>query len=461
MKITKTNYKKTIKQVFLIIILSVLVCSSVFENVVFAYDSFYSNNDILFYDANASEISCTSTGGGNIVEKVWSYFIQKGLTAEQTAGIMGNMYQESSISPTDWQTINETDKTSTENIIDDNGSSAHAWGIVQWDGTRRYSVSTDSHGVKTKSGIIGKLLTEKPNLVKYLDSSYSSGGAVINGSASAGYTLTDDNPLANKNILEADLNELLTFELDYVWSEMPGEFNYSAKDNISTLDKIKTASSVLDATIIFHDYFERSSDSDEFVKTVRGGYAQAIYDKMRYLSVSNTCSTGNSFIDTIKSYVWEKYLGHYKDNGIVSVTPKAGYKAAVEEAQAAGRYTGDGCPKLYVGGGIDCGGFVTTIIHDSGWDVNYNAAKGNTTTQKAWLDANWQNLGEASTIDTSTLQPGDVAIYTDGDSGHTFVYIGTVDGYETQVASASQCQRAPMAGHESLTEAGYTWYRKK
>lgn len=454
------NIKKTLK-ISQSIIFSIIITIIPLTNSVSATNGFYSGNDILFYDENANTAPCTSVGSGTIVEKVWSYFIQKGLTEEQTAGIMGNMYQESSISPTDWQTINETDKTSTENIIDDDGKSAHAWGIVQWDGARRYSVSTDSHGIQTKSGIIGKLLTEKPNLEAYLSSSFSSGGAVIDGSSSKGYTLTDKDPLASKNIPEADLNELLTFELDYVWSEMPGEFNYSAHDNISALDKIKSSSTVLDATIAFHDYFERSSDSSEFVRTVRAGYAQAIYDKMHGLSINNNCSTGNNFIDTVKSYVWEKYLGHYIDNGSVAVTPKIGYKTAVEKAQAEGRYTGDGCPKLYVGGGIDCGGFVTTIIHDSGIDVNYNSEKGNTTTQKAWLDANWQNLGEASTIDTSTLQPGDVAIYTNGDNGHTFVYIGTVDGYETQIASASQCQRAPMAGHESLTEEGYTWYRKK
>ena len=443
------------------IILSIIITFVPLSASVSATNSFYSGNDILFYDENANTASCTSVGEGAIVEKVWSYFIQKGLTAEQTAGIMGNMYQESKISPTTWQTINEIDKTSTENIIDDDGSSAHAWGIVQWDGARRYSVSTDSNGVQIKSGVIGKLISEKPNLIKYLDSSYSASGAFIDGSSSDGYTLTDDSPLDDKNIPESDLNELLTFELDYMWSEMPSEFNYSAKDNISALDKIKTASSVLDATIIFHDYFERSSDSDDFIKTVRGGYAQAIYNKMRYLNVNNVCLTGDNFIDTVKSYVWEKYLGHYKDEGITAVTPKTGYATAIEEAQAAGRYTGDTCADLNVGGGIDCGGFVTTIVHDSGLDVNYNSAKGNTTAQKAWLDENWQKLGEASTIDTSTLQPGDVAIYTDGDSGHTFIYIGNIDGYETQVASASQCQRAPMAGQESLTEAGYTWYRKK
>jgi len=460
MKILKLNYKKIAKQILLILTTSVFVGFSTFGNIALAYNTFYSNNDILFYDENATEISCTSTGSGSIVEKVWNYFIQKGLTEEQTAGIMGNMYRESYISPTDWQTIKEIDKTNIENLKNSEVD-GYAWGISQWDHTRKYDIYTDAHGVKSESGVIGKLLTEKPNLVKYLDSSYSTGGSVITGPVNAIYTLTDENPLASKNIPEADLNELLTFELDYTWSEMPIEFNYDKGDNISALDKIKTSTSVLDATIIFHDYFERSNDSAEFVRTVRYGYAQAIYNKLHGSISSNNCSTGNAFVDTVKKYVWETYLGNYIYNGSVAVTPKVDYQAAVKNAQAAGRYSGDNCPKLGVGGGIDCGGFVSILIHDSGWDINYNEAAGGTTAQKAWLDANWQNLGKADTIDTSTLRPGDVAIYDNSGEGHTFVYIGNIDGYETNVASASQCQRAPMSGHEPLTDSKYTWYRKK
>lgn len=458
---------KIISKVFQSMILSLILLIMPLTTTVSATNGFYSGNDILFYNERANTAPCASTGDGSIVGKVWSFFISKELTEIQTAGILGNIYQESSVSPTAWQTINAEDKTSNAGILTDNKDSDHAWGIVQWDGSRRYSENSDG----TKSGILGKLLTDKPHLEKYISSSYSTGGAEIIGTVKDGFKLTDKAPLSEKNIPEEDLNELLTFELEYVWAEMPNEYNYTAKDNVSALDKIKTANTVLDATIIFHDYFERSSDSDEFVKNTRGGYAQAIYDKMSGMSAGKSCGSGNKFIDTLKSYVWPTHRGWYnnpnvsadKNTGIQAVTPTDGYKKAVEKATSEGRYDGDECTSLGVGSGIDCGAFVTTFIYDSGWDTgyNYNGTGGATATQKQWLDANWQNLGNAASIDTSTLRPGDVAIYSDGDDGHTFVYIGNVDGYESTVASASQCQRAPMSGSESLNDSEYTWYRKK
>lgn len=465
----KTGYKENIKRALLIIIAIIISSSSTFGSIALAYDSFYSNNDILFYDPNSQEASgddnnCVSSG--SITSKIWNYFIQKGLNEIQTAGIIGNLMQESDISPTAWQTINTTDKTSNENILTNNGSSAHAWGIAQWDGTRRYDSSTNSDGTISESGVIGALIKNKPLLVKYLNSSYSSGGAVMTGTNDTGFVLTDENPLASKNIPEADLNELLMFELDYIWQEFPGNGQDKFMANSST---------IIDAAVTFNQYFEGSGDLAtyglEWIKARRGGYGQAVYNKLHGSSSSSGCSSGNQLIDTIKKYVWPTHKGWYdnsnvsadKRTGIVAVTPTVDYANAILKATSEGRYDGDECTNLGVGSGIDCGAFVTTFIYDSGWDVNYNYSGkgGNTTSQKTWLDANWQNLGEASTIDVGILKPGDVSINAYGNDAHTFVYIGDVDGYETNVASASQCQRAPMAGSESLTGTGYTWYRKK
>ena len=109
--------------------------------------------------------------------------------------------------------------------------------------------------------------------------------------------------------------------------------------------------------------------------------------------------------------------------------------------------------------GADCGGFVTRLVTDSGWDpaYNHNGKGGPTPTQKAWLDDNWENLGKGNVIDTGTLRPGDVAMLP----GHTFIYVGDIPGFGSKIASASLCQRAPMAGSESITASNTTWYRKK
>jgi len=452
--------KRFTKRIKIISYFVIIISLAITPLKAFAVDyGFYSANNIIFYDPGDTSASCTSTG--SITEKIWSYFINKGLTKEQTAGIIGNLAQESDISPTAWQT-----KENNISYIKNSASDGHAWGIAQWDGTRRYSSSTASDGTISESGVIGALITNKPLLAKYLDSSYSSSGVIMSGSNDAGWTLTDATPLSSIDIPEADLNELLMFELDFIWQEFP--------DN--GFDEFKTNSStIVDAAVSFNKLYERSGDIDKYgldwVKARRGGYGQAVYDKLKNISISTSsadCSTGNAFIDTVKKYVWPTFKGWYDKNGdsstgTVAITPTADYQTAIAEANAAGRYTGDTC----FAGGIDCGGFVTTLIHDSGWDTTYNyealrsKGAGGTSVQIQWLNANWTNLGNAATIDTSTLQPGDVAIYTAGEDGHVFVYIGTVDGFDSVVASASQCQRAPMSGKESLVDSKYTWYRKK
>ena len=122
----------------------------------------------------------------------------------------------------------------------------------------------------------------------------------------------------------------------------------------------------------------------------------------------------------------------------------------------------------YIGGGsnpgIDCGGFTTSLIVDSGWDKGFNYGgqisdgAGNTIKQQEWMEKNWEKLNDGhSPMDASQMQPGDVAI----NAVHTFIYVGKVEGFDSDIASASQDSRAPAAGGDTLTETGFTWYRKK
>jgi hypothetical protein len=138
------------------------------------------------------------------------------------------------------------------------------------------------------------------------------------------------------------------------------------------------------------------------------------------------------------------------------------YANAVTTSISEGRYVGgsiNGIP------GIDCGGFVTILTQNSGLATDYNDTKGDTDTQEAWVKShNWTllNSNSSTAVDTSILQAGDIAF----SSGHTFIYVGEIDGFDSNIASASYGQssaRAPMAGHESLVFGnGVTvrWYRK-
>ena len=83
------------------------------------------------------------------------------------------------------------------------------------------------------------------------------------------------------------------------------------------------------------------------------------------------------------------------------------------------------------------------------------------------------NDNPRATIDTSILQAGDVA-FSDGsvgEAGHTFIYVGNIEGFNSNIASASYSSdgtkgRAPMAAKDSLTKSYSTndpvrWYRKE
>jgi len=168
---------------------------------------------------------------------------------------------------------------------------------------------------------------------------------------------------------------------------------------------------------------------------------------------------GGNFVQTLMAYAWPDY---HAPNYLQK---EPAYDKAVQTAISAGRYVGGGSNP-----GIDCGGFVTTLMIDSGYEPGYNygsklsAGAGGTVTQQTWLDAHWQNLGPSGTpgTDASRLKQGDVAVNSD----HTYVYVGKVTGFNSVIASASfsthdTSWRAPMAGSETTTMTGFTWYRKK
>lgn len=176
-------------------------------------------------------------------------------------------------------------------------------------------------------------------------------------------------------------------------------------------------------------------------------------------STSGSCdgAVSGDLSSTVKAYAWPDY------HPAPYPKQKPAYKKAVEEADNK---------KLYRGGtaypGNDCGGFITLAMRNSGYEKGYNHnGKGSYTglspseskTQWKWLQDNWDKINPRTTGD---LQSGDVAI----NSSHTFMYVGKIDGFNSEYASASWNTgggpgRAPMAGNESIAISGFTWYRKK
>ena len=193
----------------------------------------------------------------------------------------------------------------------------------------------------------------------------------------------------------------------------------------------------------------------------RATYASAIVAGVKRAAPSAAGSTVDAcganvggLSNTILSYAWPNYRG----SGFITAKPE--YEAATDAARAAGQY---------IGGirypGIDCGGFVTRVMVNSGYEPAYNssATGGNTVSQLAWVRANWQLVGRGNTLSTSDLRAGDVAFKVNSDGsndGHTFMYAGDIPGFDEKIASASLDDRAPMAGLENPLASNIEWYRK-
>ena len=171
-------------------------------------------------------------------------------------------------------------------------------------------------------------------------------------------------------------------------------------------------------------------------------------------SDSNLTAVCGPEAGNLPSYVLAYAWPEYHKAPYIDMMPA--YQEAVTQHQKA---------KKYVGGvshsGVDCGGFVTILLQDSGFDPEYNTSViGNNGVigsnvsigQYPYVKSrNWTVVS-----DIADLQPGDVAFTSN--LGHTYVYVGEIDGFNSVIASASLDERAPMAGAESLT--GVTWYRK-
>ena len=379
------------------------------------YPDSYVTNDILWYKENDSTTcsgsSSNGVSGSDNQEKIWGYLRNAGLSAEQTAGVMANIQAESGFSPTRHEV--------------GQGWESGGWGLAQWTFGRRTQIAN-------------KIPSE---LKKYYSQEY--GGA------------PNDKGMVDSIPVE-DNDKLLIFELEYLVQE--GKERPVTASGFGTASNswelLKTLKTVDDATVFWHDDFEKSAMTKEQVKNIRGTAAQKIYERFNGTGGSgggcSSSSGGGDFIDYVKRYAWPEKT--------VRTDKKPEYAEAIEKAKSENRYIGDSC----LGGGVDCGAFVTTILNDSGFDKNYNyggenGKAGPTIVQRAWAEANWQTLGNGSSINVADLKPGDVA----HSKGHTFVYVGSIDGFDSNIASASQCEYAPKAGGESLTSPGVTWFRKK
>jgi hypothetical protein len=224
--------------------LALILISSFVPTKTLAYENnqFYSSNDILFYDANDTSSNCSSSLVGNDnSEKAFRYFVGKGLTSAQAAGIVGNLIKESSgVNPT---AIQSSSTLATDSYTP---QASVGFGIARW---------TDS--------------TRQQRLVDYAKSDSS-----------------------HRTIID------LSLQLDFLWYEL-GKFYPSA------LTDLEKQTDPVGATVVFHNEYEGSGDSADTVRTQRGGYATDIYNKYgNNLSSSDSGQClGGTYLDGFEFYL--------------------------------------------------------------------------------------------------------------------------------------------------------------
>lgn len=405
------------------ILLVALLWSSV-PSISYAVDvDFFQSNDILYYDPGASGVTCSTTSspstnldiptvtGSDNAEKIWNFLKQEGFTDEQAAGIMGNIEQESGYNP---------------DLTESNGV---GYGIIQWSYGRRDALeaAAATKGVPVSDlgfqlGFFKQEASQPPIIMLHED----------------GSTVT------------------VVSSTDNVWDAL----------------KRQTATNVESAAKYFHDTFERSGDygTPNGIQN-RINYAKKAYEKFTGKSASGGSSSGacsaagsGDLIATLLEYAHPEY--HENNYSGPVPPPKQAYLDIATKLTSEGKWVGGGQAEIGIPG-IDCGGFVSILLTQSGFEPDYNfgldMSRGSSNQeygQLPWAKRNWKFLGNGGTINTSDLRPGDVAY----SNGHTFIYVGQVNGFASQYASASYSWwRAPMAGgsFETATSPDYVWYGRR
>ena len=160
-------------------------------------------------------------------KRIWDYLKSKGLNDYGTAGLMGNLYAESGLSPINLQQTYErslgfTDNTYTAGV--DNGSyknfvkDSAGYGLAQW-------------------------------------TYWSRKEALLAFARASGASIGD-----------------LDMQLNFLWKELSEGYR-------GVLSVLKNASSVLEASNAVLFNFERPANQDESVQAKRAGFGQKYYDK--------------------------------------------------------------------------------------------------------------------------------------------------------------------------------------
>lgn len=253
------KYMKNFRRIILLSLVSIFTVLSMSPPAMAnEINYFYNGNDILLYDEKAQDPTICTAGSGKLVgttnkEKTWNYLRAKGLTAEQAAGIAGNLAQESSFVPDAQE--------------DSKPWPSGGWGIAQWTGTRRTNTS---------------------------------GTGIADAVQKASLPYTNENTPANL------VENLLAFELDYMWNEAVKRGDIGALK--ADTEDLTEEAAVREATISWHNNYEISAD---VTPTARITWATKIYYELRSAPVPTSSSGGGCTASSFSTVDGFTYFSQY------------------------------------------------------------------------------------------------------------------------------------------------------
>lgn len=162
-------------------------------------ETFYSGNNIVFYDPRVLACEAGTNGtigvtltGDSIEEQVWNFFVGKGLTAEQTAGVMGNISHESGFNPAAIE-----------------GGTGIGLGLFQWSFGRRTSL-------EQAAAAAGKSASDLSFQLEYAFTELSSRGVDYSKFQGKGYTSEWDGLTKQATVEDAVVFFHHEFEVSYL-----------------------------------------------------------------------------------------------------------------------------------------------------------------------------------------------------------------------------------------------------
>ena len=181
-----------------------------------------------------------SLKGTNNAEKIWNFLTGKGLTAYGIAGLMGNLYAESGLIPTNLQ--NSYEKSLGMNDVE-------------------YTAAVDS-------GSYGNFVRDSAGYGLAQWTYWSRKEALLNYAKAAGKSIGD-----------------LEMQLGFLWKEISG---YSA-----VIKVLKSAATVREASDIVLTQYERPADQSDHVKELRAGYGQKYFDQYASTEPQKPAASGS------------------------------------------------------------------------------------------------------------------------------------------------------------------------